>query len=110
LKPIKRPHTPQTEVAVKILTSQAGAAATGAAGSGRDAAELDGDAASWDDQQLQRLAKEVDILANLRHPNVLSFLGVSLQPPCVVTEFCALGASGFGGLWGVGGDPAWDVG
>jgi hypothetical protein len=37
---------------------------------------------------------QVDILANLRHPNVVLFLGVCLKPPCVVTEFCQMGESG----------------
>ena len=28
----------------------------------------------------------------MRHPNVVMYLGVCLQPPCVVTEYCARGS------------------
>ena len=31
-------------------------------------------------------------MADIRHPNVLGFLGFSLAPPCLVTEFCARGS------------------
>lgn len=31
-------------------------------------------------------------MATLRHPNIVSFLGVCALPPCVVTEFCARGS------------------
>lgn len=48
--------------------------------------------AQWDDQLLRSLWKEVDILSTLRHPNVVLFLGVCLQPACVVTEYCPLGS------------------
>ncbi len=41
--------------------------------------------AQWDDDLLKSLRAEVHILAHLRHPNVVLFLGVCLQPPCVVT-------------------------
>jgi hypothetical protein len=66
------------------------------------AEDAGGDEASWDERRLRALSKEVDILANLRHPNVVMFLGVCLRPPCVVTEFCALGeraAVGAGVAW-----------
>ena len=32
------------------------------------------------------------MMATMRHPNVVMYLGVCLQPPCVVTEFCARGS------------------
>ena len=38
---------------------------------------------------LNALAKESTMMAALRHPNVVSFLGVCLQPPSIVTEYCA---------------------
>eukprot|EP00889_Picochlorum_renovo_P002393 jgi/Picre1/29423/NNA_004811.t1 len=41
---------------------------------------------------LSSLAKESNMMAALRHPNVVSFLGVCLDPPCIVTEFCARGS------------------
>ena len=35
---------------------------------------------------LDELDKEAGIMAALRHPNVVMFLGVCLQPPCMVAE------------------------
>lgn len=65
----------------------------GAAGTSQDdGGDADADTgACWDEARLRALSSEVDILANLRHPNVVMFMGVCLTPPCVVTEFCALG-------------------
>lgn len=40
----------------------------------------------------QALQKEVAIMAGLRHPAVVQFLGVSLQPPMLVTEYCERGS------------------
>ena len=37
-------------------------------------------------------AQESAVMALLRHPNVLSFLGVCPMPPCVVTEYCSRGS------------------
>ena len=31
-------------------------------------------------------------MCRLRHPNVVSFLGVCKSPPCVVTEYCSRGS------------------
>lgn len=45
----------------------------------------------WDAARLSALRRESDMLASLRHPNVALFLGVVLAPPCVVTEYCAMG-------------------
>lgn len=36
--------------------------------------------------------QEAGMMAQMRHPNVVMYLGVCLQPPCVVTEFCARGS------------------
>ncbi|KAA6428246.1 MAG: PAS domain-containing tyrosine kinase [Trebouxia sp. A1-2] len=41
---------------------------------------------------LDDLDKEAGIMAALRHPNVVMFLGVCLEPPCMVAEFCARGS------------------
>lgn len=41
---------------------------------------------------LANLQKESAVMALLRHPNVLSFLGVVPMPPCVVTEYCPRGS------------------
>ncbi|KAG7668202.1 putative Serine/threonine-protein kinase CTR1 [Nannochloris sp. 'desiccata'] len=38
------------------------------------------------------LAKESSLMASLRHPNVVGFLGVCLGPPCIVTEYCSRGS------------------
>ena len=35
---------------------------------------------------------QVSIISSLRHPNVVMFMGLCLQPPCIVTEFCARGS------------------
>lgn len=40
----------------------------------------------------EELSKEAALVAGLRHPNIVMFLGVSLNPPCMVTEFCARGS------------------
>jgi serine/threonine protein kinase len=32
------------------------------------------------------------MMAALRHPNVVSFLGVCVSPPCVATEYCSRGS------------------
>jgi hypothetical protein len=73
--------------------------ASGSDGSdGSDSGGGGGGRARWDKERLRALCKEVDILSNLRHPNVVMFMGVCLQPPCVVTEYCALGERG-DGVW-----------
>lgn len=41
---------------------------------------------------LDGLAKESTMMATLRHPNVVGFLGVCMNPPCIVTEYCARGS------------------
>ncbi|KAI8475665.1 MAG: kinase-like domain-containing protein [Monoraphidium minutum] len=97
----------ETEVAVKVLhahchepAAAAGSldSAAGAASGGGESGDADGggegggEGARWDEARLRALSREVDILANLRHPNVVMFLGVVLRPPCVVTEYCSLGS------------------
>ena len=32
------------------------------------------------------------MMASLRHPNIVMYLGVCLDPPAVVTEYCARGS------------------
>ncbi len=32
------------------------------------------------------------MMAALRHPNVVAFLGVCASPPCVATEYCGRGS------------------
>ncbi|KAL0037083.1 hypothetical protein WJX77_012077 [Trebouxia sp. C0004] len=38
------------------------------------------------------LEREVSIMTAIRHPNVVMFMGLCLNPVCVVTEFCARGS------------------
>ena len=40
----------------------------------------------------ESLQKEAAMMASLRHPAIVMYLGVCLDPPCVVTEFCARGS------------------
>lgn len=35
---------------------------------------------------------QVSIMSAIRHPNVVLFMGLCLDPPCIVTEFCARGS------------------
>ena len=91
-RPRPAPLTPQPPhpcIVAQILNTPASASIASTHSSGDS---LEG----WDQRRLRALRQEVDILANLRHPNVVMFMGVCLKPPCVVTEFCALGES-----WGM---------
>ena len=46
---------------------------------------------------LRTLEREVGILVRIRHPNVILFMGVCLEPPCVVTGGCPAPAKGAAG-------------
>lgn len=41
---------------------------------------------------VEELTRESTLMAALRHPNIVLFLGISLEPPCMLTEFCARGS------------------
>lgn len=69
----------ETLVAVKILMS---------GGSIED----DHEGLSLSNPVLTSLAKESNMMAALRHPNVVGFLGVCMEPPCIITEYCARGS------------------
>jgi len=47
---------------------------------------------------LDDLDKEAGIMAALRHPNVVMFLGVCLEPPCMVAEVTILPTAGIAAL------------
>ncbi len=38
---------------------------------------------------LHKITEEADLLAAIRHPNVVSFLAMCSDPPCMVTELCS---------------------
>ena len=38
------------------------------------------------------ILQEAGMMASLRHPNVVMYLGVCMEPPCVITEYCARGS------------------
>jgi hypothetical protein len=42
--------------------------------------------------QLSELRREVEVLQEQRHPNVVLFMGVCVRPPAVITEFCESGS------------------
>lgn len=53
------------------------------------------------------------MMASLRHPSIVMYLGVCLDPPAVVTEYCARGAWGQGRAgvgWPGEGGLAWHNG
>lgn len=40
----------------------------------------------------QKLHEEASLMASLRHPNIVQFMGIVSSPPAVVTEYCARGS------------------
>lgn len=46
--------------------------------------------------ELRTARQEVSALSQLRHPNVVAFMGITLDPPCMMMEFCHQGS-----LWHV---------
>ena len=75
----------ETDVAIKALTSL-GALGITAGQIASYATETDVKDA------LKTLEREVGLMVGMRHPNVILFLGVCPDPPCVVTEYCARGS------------------
>jgi serine/threonine protein kinase len=71
----------ETPVAVKMLTGPVPV----------DDEEADA-TTSMSSPLMDGLAKESSLMASLRHPNVVGFLGVCLGPPCIVTEYCSRGS------------------
>ncbi|KAL4427896.1 hypothetical protein ABPG75_001985 [Micractinium tetrahymenae] len=70
----------ETLVAVKVLVS----------GSGHQ----QGADAAWSVPQavLDALEKEAQVMATLRHPNIVQFLGICSEPPAIVTEYASHGS------------------
>ncbi len=36
--------------------------------------------------------QEASLMASLRHPNICFFMAFCAVPPCVITEYCAMGS------------------
>ncbi|GAB4815428.1 hypothetical protein N2152v2_002474, partial [Parachlorella kessleri] len=73
-----------TQVAVKLLLIS---------GMGLEDADAAAEAAlSLSNPVLRSLQQEASFMAALRHPNIVSFLGVCRLPPCVITEYCSRGS------------------
>ncbi|PRW32905.1 Prolyl 4-hydroxylase subunit alpha-2 isoform A [Chlorella sorokiniana] len=73
----------ETLCAVKLLLSTEDAAA--AVRSGESSISLSSPV-------MQALQKECGLMASLRHPNVVLFLGLCYSPPAIVTEYCSRGS------------------
>ncbi|KAI3436086.1 hypothetical protein D9Q98_002144 [Chlorella vulgaris] len=66
----------QTAVAVKVLVNPA------EIGAGLELPEL----------TMSELQKESGVMARMRHPNIVSFMGLCALPPCILTEYCSRGS------------------
>ena len=69
-----------TEVAAKLFTLPGGSTDS---------------QAEFSTSLLNKITDEADLLAAIRHPNVVAFLAMCPDPPCMVTELCS-GGSLFG--------------
>ncbi|KAL4421962.1 hypothetical protein ABPG77_007904, partial [Micractinium sp. CCAP 211/92] len=72
----------ETLVAVKVLLDL------------EEAAQQRSAEAAWtlSNPILQNLQKECALMASLRHPNVVQFMGVSAMPPAMISEYCGRGS------------------
>jgi serine/threonine protein kinase len=57
-----------------------------------DRTRIGGGRGGADPALLEGLTREAGLMAALRHPNVVLFLGACPDPPCMVTAFCARGS------------------
>lgn len=69
----------EADVAVKMFDIPTGAASSNAV-------------AAFTNVLCGKIDAEIALLASLRHPNVVAFLGAVESPPCVVTELCENGS------------------
>eukprot|EP00884_Botryococcus_braunii_P001864 jgi/Botrbrau1/11679/Bobra.0195s0010.1 len=44
------------------------------------------------DNRMWQMEQEVQILSSLRHPNIVMFMGFCLDPPRIITDYCARGS------------------
>ncbi len=70
----------ETPVAIKMLISSSNPTASKA------------EALSLGSPDLAALRREAGLMASMRHPNIVNFLGLCTYPPCVATEFCQRGS------------------
>ncbi|KAK9798543.1 hypothetical protein WJX73_001372 [Symbiochloris irregularis] len=92
----------ETDVAIKALSGFEQlrmAMSTAPAGLNADSRTLQSWLGSTNDPQahqaaslMQTLEREVGIMATMRHPNVVMFMGMCLEPPCLVSEWCSRGS------------------
>ena len=72
----------ETPVAVKVLVDTASALDNARPHALRRLAE----------PVLDKLSAEAGLMASMRHPNIIQFMGIVSMPPCVVTEYCERGS------------------
>ena len=72
----------QTEVAVKILLD----------GEAPNAANTQSALMATNSPIMGRLEQEASIMSHLTHPNIVQFLGLTLYPASIVTEYCSRGS------------------
>jgi serine/threonine protein kinase len=72
----------ETDVAIKLLSSLS---ALGLPSAGEVSTNEVREA-------IKTLEREVALMVNMRHPNVILFMGLCPEPPCVVTEYCSRGS------------------
>lgn len=85
----------ETDVAIKVFTSLAAfGLPTSSVVSGQDGAAAEGNHAFNKDvkDSVKTLGREVELMMDMRHPNIILFMGICTDPPCVVTEYCSRGS------------------
>lgn len=84
----------ETKVAVKILLDMEAISGGGTGSNGpatTPPTSATGSVLSLDSPVLQNLQEEAAMMASLRHPNIVQFLGVCPFPPCILSEYCSRG-------------------
>jgi serine/threonine protein kinase len=50
------------------------------------------EAAAFTQQLESKIQAEAGLLASLRHPHIVTFMGICKAPPCIITELCSNGS------------------
>lgn len=95
----------ETVVAVKYLVMPASVSSALLLSLTRGGGDLDGNVitsnvindefsmvATLSSPKAAALREECQILASLRHPNIVQFMAYSIQPPAIITEYCSRGS------------------